>query len=167
MITTTCKEALELARAALEDDARMTPGPWHHDDDVMWACVTTAPRGAGVVVTTAPETCSVPMAKTDAAGIAAARTREPALARFVLAMFASEVDAASKLEAVLSAKVDGLHVESARVRVTNGIPDLCIDFYSLTQSVTLYSWQNVRALAAILLRAADGWEAAHRRDPDA
>lgn len=151
MTTLTCKEALDLARAALEDDTRMTAGPW-----------TASPTDPSVTATGSLAGWRLPITANDATGIAASRTREPELARFVLAMFAREVDAETKLEAVLSAEVDGIHVESARVRVTNGIPDLCIDFHLLTQAVTLYSWQNVRAIAATLLRAADEWEAAHR-----
>lgn len=31
-------------------DAEATPGPWHHDDDELWACATSKPGGCGVAI---------------------------------------------------------------------------------------------------------------------
>lgn len=73
-------ELRKLAEAALEDDKAATPGPWHFD-------MPTPPAGATEIH--GPEVDGDTMRADwvrieDAALIAAARTREPELARAVL-----------------------------------------------------------------------------------
>ena len=84
----TCAEALELARAALEDDKRATPGPWRADVGSFEG------QAHGVTASTPPEHWSGKAIlvshlfyrndANDMNAIAAARTREPRLAAFVL-----------------------------------------------------------------------------------
>lgn len=118
----TCKEALDLARAALEDDAKMTAGPWAcHDHDVV--------EGGHHYVTVVgpchdPDVIADHVNLHDGVGIAAARAREPELARFV--------------EAVLSANPP------------RG-SDAAIEW--IMSTADHYSIETKRSLAAALLRA--------------
>ena len=122
----TAATALRLAREALEDDKRMTPGPWTPADSAARDeryCQAKASR-----------------ATIDANGIAASRTREPQLAAWVEAVLgmpgavACRVNVSHDGTITISdhaPKMDGSHV---RYRV---------------------SARHARAIAAALLRAAD------------
>lgn len=144
----TANEILALARQALEDDKRATPGPWKNDidvfdpDDGYMACICDAQVDMLATIPTgvdlhwcAPWTsadsverdrrrqlASASQAAIDASAIAAARTREPQMARWIAE--------------VLGAEVRG------NAEVVRGL-------------MRVNSPTSARALAAALLRAAD------------
>jgi hypothetical protein len=81
-------EALALAREALEDDRYATPGPWSHHEDVVDGrlqrdTVMSASGAHQIAIAESGDGAPADFHGADAAWIAAARAREPALARWV------------------------------------------------------------------------------------
>jgi len=144
MTAPSAAEALRLAREAIEDDQRATPGPWRSDGRTIWRgdWRTDGQEHSVASVNSWIPSHVAPPRGTEATlnAIAVARTREPQLARFV--------------EAVLSA---GSHP----LRVGIPVPDGPIVMSEHTPRMdgkhvlAKLRAEQARALAADLLRAAD------------
>lgn len=134
---------LELARAALEDDRRATPGPWtcRH---LAWVDDRAADDGGELEFCDVPEINTIPgsdgyySGRDDCEAIAAARTREPALARWIVEM---------------------LGARSTPLRVNNHDRIVTIEEHAPKMDgshvLARLSSRQARATAAELLRAAD------------
>lgn len=145
MTAPTSAEALRLAREALEDDRKATPGPWviEWTDDGRVSDISADGRD-GIV----QADCGVyPPKPDDGRFIAAARTREPALAAWVASVLGN-----NRLRSAYRVNVH----DDGGIYVSDHAPKMDGSHVRLRLSPT-----HARALVAELLRAIDRAERAN------